>query len=197
MDICRTLRTFCGSLAILLASNALGQNSPSPTPEIKIKPILVQYSTLGGLRYYTEDEFLLNYKDFRELIDPLRDFESQRLLKRSESSDLNAKIFGGIGLAGLVTGVVGLLASPSNQQTGFWITAIGGGISLDISGLFRSESETAKFNCVQRYNRFARGEEQVLPKAPSDEKALLDFSPSNPPTPTPVPSGKPHPFPAK
>lgn len=185
--------TLCGLLSALLASAALGQNGPasSSPAEIKLKPILIHYSTLGGLRYSTEEEPLLNYKDLKELIDPLRDYEALRLLKVSESSGVKAEIFGGVGWAGLLTGIVGILRTPSSQQTGFWIAAIGGGVSIDISGFFRSESDTAKFNCVQRYNRFARGEEQVLPKTPADEKALLNFNSSNPaPSKTPVPEGK-------
>lgn len=141
----------------------------------KMKPIEVEYHTVGGLQYSVDGRFLSRYEDLKELISPVRDYELNRLLKRSESSDLNSKVFGLAGFAGLATGVVGLLTSPSNQQTPFWLTAIGGGVLIDIGGLFQSEAQTTKFNCVQRYNRFARGEEQVLPQTPADEKQLLDF----------------------
>jgi hypothetical protein len=141
----------------------------------KLKPIEVDYTTLGGLRYFNDNTFLSSYKDFGELIYPLRDFETIRLLKKSESSATKAELFGIVGFAALAAGLAGLLTTSTNQQTPFWLTAIGGGISIDIGGLFQTEAQTAKFNCVQRYNRFARGEEQVLPEAPQDEKSLLNF----------------------
>lgn len=151
-------------------SQAEGSTSP---PAMKV--IEVDYTTLGGLGYFYNDEPLLRYRQFEDLVGPLRDYETSRLLKKSEASDLNARIFRGVGWAGVVTGVIGLLAVPAHQQTGFWIAAIGGGLSIDIGGLFESEAQTSKFNCVQRYNRFARGEEQVLPQIPEDEKSLLNF----------------------
>jgi hypothetical protein len=161
------------------AQNTSGLSDASST---KIKPVEISYSTLGGLEYSVQGSPLLNYKDFAELIRPLNDYETLRLLKKSESSSLNAALFGGAGIAGLVTGIAGLLKAPSNRQTGFWIAAIGGGLSFEIGGLFQSEAQTAKFNCVQRYNRFARGEEQVLPQAPQDEKSLLNFKKTSEPT---------------
>jgi hypothetical protein len=161
------------------------ENSNAPASnDAKLKPIEVNYTTLGGLSYSIGDEALSGYKEFEDLVLPLRDYEATRLLKRSEASEVNAKIFGTLGLAGFATGIIGVLTAPPSQQTPFWITAIGGGISIDIGGLFQSEAQTTKFNSVQRYNRFARGEEQVLPQMPRDEKSLLNFSPSKP-APTP------------
>ncbi|SRR5579871_437701 len=147
--------------------------------EPKLKPVEVDYSTLGGLQYSIDGRLLERYEDFENLVFPLRDFESERLLKRSETSNINSKIFGWVGFAGFATGVVGLLTSPSNQQSPFWVSAIGGGVLIDIGGLFQSEAQTTKFNCVKRYNRFARGEEQVLPQEPADEKSLLNFGSVN------------------
>jgi hypothetical protein len=159
---------------------ANSQNTtPPPHPsEIRLKPITVGYTTLGGLEYSTADTPYLTNKELEELIGPLRDFESSRLLNVSESAGTKSTVFGSVGVLGLATGIVGLLATHGGQQTPFWITAAGGGITFEIGQLFRSESETAKFNCVQRYNRFARGEEQILPKPPEDEKSLLDFNKS-------------------
>jgi hypothetical protein len=68
---------------------------------------------------------------------------------------------------------VGIVDSSGSQQPPFLITAAGGAVLFDIGMLFGSESQTAKFNAVQRYNRFANGREQVLPQAPTDEKSLL------------------------
>jgi hypothetical protein len=176
------LRKDFSTLILLVAGwtlshgTVLAETAPASNSSVlKLKPIEIHYTTLTGLSYFNEDGFLESYKDFEDLILPLRDYEATRLLKKSESSDLNAKIFGGAGLAGVLTGVLGLLLDSSKDKTGFWVATIGGGIVFDIGGLFKSESQTAKFNCVQRYNRFARGESQVLPQVPEDEKALLNF----------------------
>jgi hypothetical protein len=152
------------------------ENSIHPLPDsAKLKPIETHYTTLSGLSYSMDDEALLRDKDFETLIFPLNDYEAIRLLKRSESSASTGEIFKIVGAAGLLTGLTGLLTSPSSQRTPFWIAAVGGGISFDIGGLFQTESQTTKFGSVQRYNRFARGEEQVLPQTPQDEKSLLNF----------------------
>ena len=154
-----------------------------------MKPIIIHFATLGGLQYSIGDELLTSDKQFEDLIYPLRDFETARLLKKSESSHLNSMIFGVIGAAGLLTGIVGLLTTHSDRQTPFWIAAVGGGLCIDIGGLFGSESQTSKFNCVQRFDRFARGEEQILPQGPSDEKSLMDFG-HDTRKPIPGPDGK-------
>jgi len=144
--------------------------------ELKMKPIVVEYHTVDGLQYSIDGRYLIRYQDFEDLVFPLRDFQMERLLKKSETADLDSKIFSWAGFAGLATGVVGLLTSSSNRQPPFWASAVGGAILIDVGGLFQSEAQTTKFNCVQRYNRFARGEEQVLPQGPSDEKSLLNFN---------------------
>ncbi len=172
-----------------LASPALYAQEKAATASSAPKraPIEIHFSTLGGLQYSIGDVPLAGYGDLEDLIKPLGDYEAMRLLKRSESSDLLSKILGGAGFLGLATGAVGILTSSSSDQRPFWITAVGSGILYNIAGLFRSESQTAKFNSVQRYNRFARGEEQTLPQTPEDEKSLLDFAT---PTPSPDKNGK-------
>jgi len=74
--------------------------------------------------------------------------------------------------------VAGLLLTPGEEHGGFLVTAVGGSLTFNIGGFFRTEAQTAKFNSVQRYNRFARGEEQKLPGGPADEKELLNFGPA-------------------
>ncbi len=156
------------------------ENSINTTSgSVKLKPIEVNYTTLSGLCYSINDNFLAGNKDFEKIIFPVNDYEAIRLLKRSESSASTGQIFKIIGLLGVATGITGLLTSPVEQYAPFWITAIGGGISFDVGGLFQSEAQTAKFNAIQRYNRFARGEYQVLPQAPLDEKSLLKFDKSD------------------
>jgi hypothetical protein len=103
------------------------------------------------------------------------------MLRRSESSDVIARILSTVGLLGIATGAAGLLLTPSEEHGGFLIAAAGGSLTFNIGGFFRTEAQTAKFNSVQRYNRFARGEEQRLPGGPADEKDLLDFGPTSDP----------------
>jgi hypothetical protein len=159
----------------------LWSQTPVVTPStsanaISFKPIDVRFSTLGGLSYTQGDDVLKNYQDLQDVLGSLKDFETERLLNRSESAYFNSKIFELVGLVGAITGVTGLLTTSGNQQTPFWFTAAGGGVLFDIGTLFGSEAETAKFNAVQRYNRFAYGREQILPQAPTDEKSLLPIT---------------------
>ena len=154
---------------------------PSPSPTPNRSPIDIHYTTLGGLQYSIREVPLSRDVDLEGLIQPLGDYETMRLLKRAEASDSLGRVLGGAGFLGLATGVVGILTTSRSGQTPFWITAIGSGLLYNIGGLFRQEAQTAKFNSVQRYNRFARGEEQPLPQTPKDEKSLLDFA-------TPVPA---------
>ena len=154
-------------------------------------PVRIEYLAIGGFRYDLDCSPLTGYKEFEDLIYPLNDFETTRFLKGSEASKDNSRILGLAGLLGVTVGMIGLLTAPSNEQTPFWISSIGGGLLWDISALLGSESEAAKFNCVQRYNRFADGKEQILPKTPQDEKSLLPVGPAS--VPTPVASSTPGP----
>src|SRR5690349_16361283 len=110
------------------------QTSPDPaTPtEKKMKPLEISFATLGGLTYSLDGIPVRDYRQFEELVDPLRDFEASRLLKKSENSDFQGKIFRLAGFAGLVTGLVGILATSSNQQAPFWLTGAGGGILINV-----------------------------------------------------------------
>jgi len=151
-----------------------GPNDAKGSDEVK-KPIEIQFTTLEGLRYSLGESFLIGDKDFESVILPLDDYETTRLFRKSQSSRSTGQIFKGLGIVGAVVGLVGILTNPSDQQSPFWLTATGGALLINISGLFQMEAQTSKFNCVQRYNRFARGEEQKLPKQPEDEKELMDF----------------------
>jgi len=138
------------------------------------------------MTYVMNGENLQTYDDFHEVIDPLKDYEAKRLLDRSQAADDLAKIFKIIGFAAVAGGVAGILTtSKSSDQTNFLLAAVGGELTFDVGLLFGAESQTTKFNAVQRYNRFAYGREQILPQAPMDEKSLL---PGSSPVVTPVPT---------
>ena len=145
----------------------------SVVPAVVGHPIDMRLNFLGGMDYSLDGYPLYTYGEFENLIAPLGDYEATRLLRSSEHSKDISDIFGLPGFVALGVGITGLLAAPSKDQTGFWITTIAGGISWDISGFFGKDAESSKFNCVQRYNRFAYGREQILPKTPRDEKSLL------------------------
>src|SRR5665811_585383 len=107
---------FLISIMGMIGFPAFAQNNPDQpgATNHKLKPIEISYTTLSGLCYSLDHEFLRNDKDFEDLIFPLNDYESSRLLKRSESSASIGQILKYIGLAGLLTGVTGILAVPSN-----------------------------------------------------------------------------------
>jgi hypothetical protein len=141
---------------------------------------------LLGVLYQHEGVYLLQDRQFEELVNPLRDYEATRLLKNSESAGDIGRILHWVGGAALVGGATGLLTGSSDQQTTFWLTSAGGALTFNIGSFFEMGARSDRFNCVQRYNRFARGEEQVLPAA-EDEKSLMDLGsmkPSGTPTPT-------------
>ena len=140
---------------------------------LNLVPIDTRLTTLDGLTYTQRGDEVKNYQDFHTIFDPLNDFETERLINHSESTLVTSKLIESAGLIGVVVGVVGLLTSPSSEQTPWWITAVGGAVVFDIGTFFGADAQTSKFNAVQRYNRFAYGREQVLPQAPTDEKSML------------------------
>ena len=168
-------------ISLLIAPLSLWAQTPTVTPAstssvLAYQPIDVHFTTVDGLTYSYGTDALKNYQDFHDVMDPLKDFETQRLINRSQSSDDASKLFKMFGLIGAVVGVAGIATSPANQQIPFIVTALGGGVLFDVGTIFASESQTAKFNSVQRYNRFAYGREQVLPQTPTDEKSLLPMT---------------------
>lgn len=162
-----------------------GENNPvtvsdAAPKELKIHPIDVRLSTLGGFGYSLQGREMAWPKDFEERIGSLRDFEATRLLNRSKSSGDLSQVFLGLGIGGEIA-VIALNAGTSSggNRVGFWLPFIGSLLADEIGAYFQMESSTAKFNAVKRYNRFARGQEQVLPQASQDDKALMDFSSPN------------------
>jgi hypothetical protein len=185
----RSINRFLFILLAWLGFLPLWAQTPTATPasssSLELKPIDARFSTLSGLSYTQGGEELKNYGDFQEVLAPIHDFEARRLLNKSESSLLDSKLLESLGLVSAIVGVTGLLTSSSNQQTPFWITAVGGAVLFDIGTFFGTEAQTCKFNAVQRYNRFAYGREQVLPQVPTDAKSLLPVAaPSIAATPT-------------
>jgi hypothetical protein len=190
--------TFYLSLVIFLISQLsldaqTATVTPSASASVTLIPIDIRFSTLDGLTYTQSGDEVKSYQDFHLILDPLKDFETERLINHSQSAMITSKLIGSAGLIGAVVGVVGLFTSSSNQQTPWWITAAGGGVLFDIGTLLGVEAQTSKFNAVQRYNRFAYGREQILPQAVVDEKSMLPVAaPSGTPTSsaTVTPDGK-------
>ncbi len=169
---------------------SLSAQTPTPTPSaaqavtLSLHPIDTRFSTLGGMSYVTDGQELQTYTDFREVIGPLKDYEAGRLLDRSQTTDDVARILKIVGFLGVAGGLVAYATTnDTNSQTAFLLTALGGEVTFDVGLLFASESQTTKFNAVQRYNRFAYGREQILPQTPTDEKSLLPVT-----TPVTVPT---------
>lgn len=172
----KILRLALASLMVLpLLSHADDKTAKTNTNGPGLKPVRIEYRTLGGFQYSIDDRLLVHDKDFEDLVAPLNDYEALRLIKKSEASEFDSGIIRAVGFAGFATGIIGILTTSSSHRTPFWVTAIGGAVLFDTGGFFQLEAQSSKFNCVQRYNRFAHGEEQVLPKGPEDEKSLLNF----------------------
>lgn len=175
---------FLAVVPVLWGQTVTATNTSTPTP-IVLKPIQMRQDPLLGVLYFQEGSFLHSREQFKALIDPLHDYEADRLLEAERAAGDAGEIFHWVGLVALTTGLAGVLNSSGNDQTPFWGIGIGGAISFNLGNLFAGDAKSARFNAVQRYNRFARGEEQVLPKPQEDEKSLLNMDFLKP-SPTPL-----------
>ncbi len=139
--------------------------------------IEVRLTTLGGFGYSIQGRDLNHFEEIKERIVSINDFEASRMIKRSESSDLISKILIGLGIGGEIATIAANGGPSTNgERAGFWFPLIGCVLAAEAGSFFQLEANTAKFNAVKRYNRFARGQEQVLPQAPTDDKSLLNFN---------------------
>ncbi len=142
---------------------------------------------LLGVLYSRDGEDLYTREQFKTLIDPLRDHEADRLIQAEGNAAGMGEIFHWIGIAAVVTGVVGVLRTTGDQRDIFWGVGAGGVFSFSLGNIFAADAKADRFNAVQRYNRFAHGEEEILPKPAEDEKTLLNMdSLTMPATPTPA-----------
>ena len=140
----------------------------------KKTPIQTRWSFWDGMEYSLNGEKLSGTSSLEDAIFPLNDPESTRLLKNSETTGW----IGGIGwtlgtlTAGWGAGNLLFNDSPSTNSTHVAFLLTGLGVDL-IASLWGLDSQSSKYNAVERYNRVVRGEDQPLPQAPVDEKSLL------------------------
>jgi hypothetical protein len=147
------------------------------TGPAQLNPIEVRFSTLGGFNYKAGEKDLSDDREMENLISPLNDFEVNRMMKQSESSGTVCAVLGTTAVVGVVGSLVGFASTSStDNRTPYAWTYLGSMALFVVADFFGLESQTAKFNAVQRYNRFAYGEEQLLPQGPSNEKDLLNFN---------------------
>jgi hypothetical protein len=152
-------------------------DTAAKSQDLKIQPIDVRLTTLGGWEYSVQGRKMAWPKDFESRLDGLNDFEVSRMLKKSKSSGLLSQIFMGLGIGGeIATIALNSGSKPGGDRIGFWFPLIGSFLAFESSTYFQMEAATAEFNAVKRYNRFAQGKEQVLPQGPQDEKSLLNFN---------------------
>jgi hypothetical protein len=119
---------------------------------------------------------LADQRDFENKFSATNDFEVQRLFRDSEGQGAAGTwlaILGGAG--GLGTAMGYFTSSNTNEKTAYACAFAASTILFGLGECFLKEGESAKFNAVQRYNRFARGQEAVLPQGPKNEKDLLNF----------------------
>jgi hypothetical protein len=145
-------------------------------PAKGLAPIHTHFSTWNGFEYECAGKKLENSKDFTPLFEAANDYEVQRLFKDSEGSGTMGSILGVAGVLGCLGSAAGYFSSEnSGEKTGFvWAFASSAVVGW-VGNLFLKGAESGRFNAVQRYNRFARGQEAVLPKGPENEKELLNF----------------------
>lgn len=141
-----------------------------------LSPIHTHFSTLGGFEYLCAGKKLENDGDFNRLFVASNDFSVQRMFKDSQGSGTAGTILEAVGGAGCLGSAVGYFSTQnSGNKTGYaWIFVSSAVVAL-VGDWFMKDSESGKFNAVQRYNRFARGQEAVLPQVPDNEKDLLNF----------------------
>jgi hypothetical protein len=141
-----------------------------------LNPIHTHFSTLNGFEYECAGKRLGGSEDFKPLFDASNDHEVTRLFDDSQGAGTTGTILEVTGGAGCLGTAVGYLsASNSGDKTAYaWGFASSAVVAL-VGDLFLKGAESSKFNAVQRYNRFARGQEAVLPSGPENEKDLLNF----------------------
>jgi|GEM_PF-2068640 len=139
-------------------------------------PIHTHFSTLGGFEYQCSGKRLESDQDFAPLFEAANDYEAKRLFKDAESSGTTGSLLelvGGLGCLG--SGMGYFTSGSSKDKTGYAWAFVSSTVVGIVGNLFLKGAESSKFNAVQRYNRFARGQEAVLPKDPENEKELLNF----------------------
>lgn len=167
--------------SMLMAASKKPKVKPAP-PEIR-KPIVMKWTTLEGMRYYYLGLKIDDSKSMRSIISPLNDSEANRLLKVSSDSESSGVVFlvgGGVLTLG---GLIGAASGPVDGDQVNTGQAIGIGIALlglvgDYIGIFKlTESETAQFSAVQRYNQVVHGDTDVSWNyhSPSIQADLLAF----------------------
>ncbi len=141
-----------------------------------LNPIHTHFSTLNGFEYECDGKRLGGAEDFKPLFDAANDHEVQRLFNNSEGAGTLGSVLEVTGGGGCLGTVVGYLSSSnSGDKTAYAWGFASSAVAALVGDLFLKGAESSKFNAVQRYNRFARGQEAVLPKEPENEKDLLNF----------------------
>jgi hypothetical protein len=141
-----------------------------------LSAIKTSWSTWNGFEYESDGKRLADQRDFENKFSATNDFEVQRLFRDSEGQGAAGTwlaILGGAG--GLGTAMGYFTSSNTNEKTAYACAFAASTILFGLGECFLKEGESAKFNAVQRYNRFARGQEAVLPQGPKNEKDLLNF----------------------
>ncbi len=145
------LFTFIGSLQSWAQSIENKNLAP-----IETKADLGFMAILGGdMQYHLNDQKIVNYKDFKNLIYPLHDPEASQLIREAEATDLASWIILTAGITAAAD--IALFYQPDTVfhsdipdriVTGIVTAQIGLGISFIVHNV----AEGRKYNAVQRYN---------------------------------------------
>jgi hypothetical protein len=145
------LFTFIGCLK----SRAQSIHNDNRTP-IETHADLGFMAILGGdMQYHLNGQKIIHYKDFKNLIYPLRDPEASQLIRNAESTDLASWLIltTGVALSADIAlfykpAVIFNANVPDRIMTGLVTVQIGLGVYFIVHNI----AEGRKYNAVQRYN---------------------------------------------
>jgi len=163
------------------AESLTGEAGKGPITPIETKMNMGFLGVLGGsMDYRIKGRKITRYEDFKSLIYPLRDEESSRMIRESETDHFTAMV---LYAAGLGLGVdLALVYNPNPLFKVDWLDRIitgmiGVQIFAGLGGLFDANAEGHKYNAVQRYNQLiSQPKESLLDLRPQWSADKREFT---------------------
>ena len=140
-------------------------DAPARLAPFETKMELGLFGVLGASMTYTlHGKRVRQYREFKELIYPLRDEEASHLIRQAQEADTLSWVFVAMGIP------IGLDIALSFKPVPIfgvdWMDRTLSGLAasqvfIGLGLLFESNAEGLKFNAVQRYNRLIGGREEA------------------------------------
>jgi len=140
-------------------AQSIQNNSQAP---IETQADLGFMAILGGdMQYHLNGQKIVHYKDFKNLIYPLRDPEASQLIRDAESTDLASWLILATGVA--LSTDIALFYKPavifnSNVPDRITMGLVTVQIGLGFYFIVHNIAEGRKYNAVQRYNHLLRSQ---------------------------------------